>query len=317
MCISNPCPEETMLTLKFAQNNFDEERLYAEDDLVSVCAELVTVDRESQVTRLVHHTTHDYIQGVRNKTFPRNIDTQIEIAKACITYLGFDDFESERYTHGKERIEVSDEMRSKYPFLDHAGKYWGHHARGPPVHVLGVIIFLFLGRELRGLLACDLIDDSAGYWDFGPMPALTILVHFGLERLVSSLDCFDEEESALICAIRYRKDTLVFLFVERGACWHDSAENFVVAECSPHKLEGNENMVRILAKHGMTMDLGVDNGDFLFIWALLKWSGAEERRAMPDLLRELEPIVTRRISNIAHLSYVQSLGATTSMFVGY
>lgn len=55
-------------------------------------------------------------------------------------------------------------MRSKYPFLDYAGNYWGQHARGPPEHVLGIIIFLFLGRELRGLLACDLIDDSAGYW---------------------------------------------------------------------------------------------------------------------------------------------------------
>ena len=121
----------------------------------------------------------------------------------------------------------------------------------------------------------------------GPMPALTILVHFGLERLVSNLECFDDEESAPICAIRYRKATLVFLFVERGAYWHDSAENFVVAECSSHKLEGNEDMVRILAKHGMTIDLGVDNGDFLFIWALLIWNGAEERRAMLDLLGEL------------------------------
>lgn len=76
------------LAVQPGENNFDEVRLYAEDDLVSVCAGLVTVDRESQVIRLVHYTTHDYIQGVRNKTFPRNIDIQIEIAKACITYLG-------------------------------------------------------------------------------------------------------------------------------------------------------------------------------------------------------------------------------------
>ncbi len=35
------------------------------------------------------------------------------------------------------------------------------------------------------------------------------------------------------------------------------------------------------------MDFGVDNGAILFTWALFKWHGVKERKAIPDLLRDL------------------------------
>lgn len=190
-----------MLTLNLVQKSFDEDAVCAEDDLVSVCAGLVTVDQESRIIHLVHHTTQDYFERARSKMFPT---MQIEITETCFTYLGFDDLESEKYTHGEERIELSDKLRSDYPFLDYAGKYWGHHARGAPEDVLGDKILRFLGRGLRLVLACDLIDDTPGYWDFGPMPALTIFVYFGLERIVSNLDIFDDKNPGPTCAIRYQ-----------------------------------------------------------------------------------------------------------------
>ncbi len=273
-----------MLITKFAQRNFDEDGVCSEEDLVSLCAGLVTVDRKSEIIRLVHHTAQEYFDRARSQTFPT---MQIEIASVCITYLEFDDLVSDKYTLGNEYIKVSNEMRSKYPFLVYAGKYWGHHARGPPVDIIGGMILRFLRHKLRGGLACNLIDDSPGYWDFGPMPALSILVRFGLEHVVSNLDRFDDENQGPTCAIRYRNSTTVFLLVDHGAFWHDSGEHIIAAECTSQKLEGKENMVRLLAKKGVTVDLGVDNGAFLFFWALFKRAGAEERLALPHLLREL------------------------------
>lgn len=279
------------LAVQPGEKNFNEEAVDAGDELVSVCAGLVTVDRESQIIRLVHHTTQHYFERVRSEMSPRSqLDIHIEMAKACITYLEFDDFESEGFTHGEKYIEVSDQLRSRYPFLDYAGRYWGHHARGYTEYHVGNMIVRLMESELRIRLACDLIDDTLGTWDFGPMPALTVLVHFGLTHIVSETVRFDENPD-LKCAIRYRHETLVFFLVEQSADWHDSGEYIGRAECSPFNLEGNEAMVRLLADKGVMVDFGVDNGGFLFIWSSFKSMDVEGEpmRTLLELGAKFDP----------------------------
>lgn len=274
---SSPYPEEAILTPQYAQTDFDEEAIYPEDFLVSVCAGLVTVDRESHVIRLVHYTTQDYFERVRDEMFPK---IQVEMAKSCITYLEFDDFESYQFADEEEHIEVSDILRSKYPFLDYAGKHWGHHARGYTEYWVGEMIYRLLGSKLRCHLACDLIDDS-GIQNFGPLPTLTVLVHFGLMTLISHIPNLDADPYPT-CAIRYREDTIVFFLVKRDTYLHDTGLLFPLS-FSFFELEGNEAMVRLLADKGMSIDLSVDNGEFLFTRSWLK-SGTEGREPMSTLL---------------------------------
>ena len=212
---------------------------------------------------------------------------QVHITKACIIYLGFEDFESDEFTNGEGRVVISDEIRSKYPFLEYAGKYWGHHARGPPEYLLADMIVNFLGRKPRGTLACDLIDDTPGYWNFGPLPILTLLVHFELEYLVGRLGNFDDKHPGLTCAIRYRNDNVVFLLVDRGSYWYDQGANAILAGCSSHILEGKENMVRLLVKKGVIIDFGVDNGGLLLYMAVLRSIRAEKGNTVPGLLLDL------------------------------
>lgn len=263
-----------MLTLVFAQTVFDEEAIVSEDFLVSVCAGLVAVDRESHVIRLVHYTTQDYFERKGKEMFP---DIQLDIAKACLNYLLFDDFESDEITHGKDRIEIIDELRPRYPFLEYAGKYWGRHAHGNAEYSLCDEMNRLLEKELSWTLACDLIDDSFGYWNFGLMPTLTVFVYFGLERTIGSLPDFDKSRCPT-CAIRIRNDTRVFLLVEPGATWHDSGKDSMTVACSSFKLEGNETMVELLAEKGANIDFGVDNGEFLF------WCMADTENCVPTLL---------------------------------
>ena len=280
-CIySSSCLEEAMLTPNHAQTSFDEEAIYAEDDLVSVCAGLVTIDRESHVIRLVHYTAQDYFERLRSKMFPT---IQVEITKACIRYFLLDDLKSHELTHGEEHIEVSDGLHSRYPFLDYAGKHWGHHARGDTEYLVAEMISNLLGEDLRLHLACEIIDDSACMRDFGPIPALTVLVYFGLKRIISNAADFDQK-LGLVCAIRYRRNNLVFLLVKRGEDWYDTGEFTIRAEFSSFQLEGNETMVMLLAGKGVTMDLSVDNGEFLFTRSWLKSSDTEGRRLMSTLL---------------------------------
>lgn len=275
-----PYPEEAMLTPNHAQTSFDEEAIYAEDDLVSLCAGLVTIDRESHVIRMVHYTAQDYFERVRNEMFPT---IQVEIAKACINYLQLDDFESDEYTDGNNYIEVSDKLHSRYPFLDYAGKQWGFHARGEAEYEVGEMICCLLEKKMRLWFACAILDDSVGMWDFGPRPDLTLLIYFGLELLVKYAITLNK--SRLTCAIRVRHNTLSFLLAESGADWFDRKGKSIRAECSSFRLNGNEAMVILLVNKGVKMDLSVDNGEFLYAWSLIQNAGAENKEPMLTLLK--------------------------------
>ena len=56
------------------------------ETMVSVCAGLVTVDKESDTIRLVHYTTQQYFEQTQKHWFP---DAEIDITTTCITYLSF------------------------------------------------------------------------------------------------------------------------------------------------------------------------------------------------------------------------------------
>ncbi|KAF2175435.1 hypothetical protein K469DRAFT_647119, partial [Zopfia rhizophila CBS 207.26] len=100
--------------------SFDDGGIPEEDFLVSVCAGLVTVDQESQIIRLVHHTTQEYFENVRMTRFPY---AQASITTTCLTYLSFRDF-----SIVCDSDEEIDHRLSQYPLLEYAAEHWGDHA---------------------------------------------------------------------------------------------------------------------------------------------------------------------------------------------
>jgi hypothetical protein len=79
------------LGVEESEPNLDEENLPQIDDIVSVCAGLVTIDEESNIIRLVHYTTQEYFERTQKQWFP---DAEIKITETCVTYLSFDVFNS-------------------------------------------------------------------------------------------------------------------------------------------------------------------------------------------------------------------------------
>jgi hypothetical protein len=77
------------LAVKVGETKLDEDNISEIDDMISVCAGLVTVDKESNIFRLVHYTTHDYFERTRKTWFP---DAEKDITETCITCLSFDSF---------------------------------------------------------------------------------------------------------------------------------------------------------------------------------------------------------------------------------
>ena len=81
---------------------------------------ITAVDEESNIIRLVHYTTQEYFERIRQHWNPA---AQQEIASACLTYLSLDTFRSGSCPSDKDfesRVQQN-------PFLDYAARYWGRH----------------------------------------------------------------------------------------------------------------------------------------------------------------------------------------------
>ena len=110
------------LAVELGESELDPDNIPDVEDMVSFCAGLVTIDNESNIIRLVHYTTQEYFERIRESWNPR---AQHEITAVCLTYLSFNNFRSGSCPNNEEfesRLE-------KNVFLDYASRYWGQHIR--------------------------------------------------------------------------------------------------------------------------------------------------------------------------------------------
>ncbi|KAF1953955.1 hypothetical protein CC80DRAFT_476890 [Byssothecium circinans] len=109
------------LAVELDEAELDPENIPDIEDLLSVCAGLVAIDQESAVIRLVHYTTQEYFERIKNTWHPT---AQLQITSICLTYLSFDIFKTGSCSSDKEFEKRLQENK----FLDYAAKHWGEHA---------------------------------------------------------------------------------------------------------------------------------------------------------------------------------------------
>ncbi|KAI9765361.1 MAG: hypothetical protein M1840_007441 [Geoglossum simile] len=116
------------LAVEVGERKLDEENFIQIEDMVSVCAGLAAVDKESNIIRLVHYTIQEYFERTWTTWFP---DAQTAITKTCATYLLFDTFKTGFCLTDREfkaRLELN-------PLYDYAARNWGNHARAASIVV--------------------------------------------------------------------------------------------------------------------------------------------------------------------------------------
>ncbi|KAH8691253.1 ankyrin repeat-containing domain protein [Talaromyces proteolyticus] len=109
------------LAVEVCEPEFDKENLPQIEDMVSVCAGLVTVDKDSKIFRLVHYTAQEYFERTWSSWFP---NAQTDITKICITYLSFNIFNKGFCSSNEGFYE---RLRTNVLY-DYAARNWGHHA---------------------------------------------------------------------------------------------------------------------------------------------------------------------------------------------
>ncbi|KAJ5718458.1 ankyrin [Penicillium malachiteum] len=86
-----PIELQHALAIESDESYVDEENIPDINDLVSICAGLVTIDEQSTVIRLAHYTTQEYFEDDLDGLFP---GAHSLLGAPCIICLSFEDFES-------------------------------------------------------------------------------------------------------------------------------------------------------------------------------------------------------------------------------
>jgi hypothetical protein len=106
------------LAVEIGTSHLDEEAFSEVRTMVSVCAGIVTVDEGSDIIRLVHYTTQEYLDSTQKEWFP---GAEAEISNACITHLSFAAFAVGACSTDqdlKRRFDL-------YPLYSYAARNWG------------------------------------------------------------------------------------------------------------------------------------------------------------------------------------------------
>ncbi|PQE05385.1 hypothetical protein CJF31_00011154 [Rutstroemia sp. NJR-2017a BVV2] len=174
------------LGVEVGESELDEENFPEIEDIVSVCAGLVTIDGESGIIRLVHYTTQEYFERTQRQWFP---DAQINITAICVSYLLFDEFES-GICQNNEEFEQRLQSNMLYNYAAHN---WGHHAR--EASNLCPVVIEFLQKQGRVEASCQALMatkrwslDATNIQKFPKqMTGLHLSAYFGVDYAVQFL----------------------------------------------------------------------------------------------------------------------------------
>jgi ankyrin repeat protein len=258
------------LAVEVGDSELGEDNLQDIDEMVSLCAGLVTVDEESTIIRLVHYTTQEFFERTQNRWFP---DAETEITAVCITYLSFDTFNSE----GCWTAKALKERLRENPLYDYAAKNWGRHARVASEAAKQLILsFLDSGN----LLSASTQVTHGLEWlflspKFAPrqwhMAGVHVAAYFGLEKEMEALLHSGHDLNArdtmnmtpLLLAAKYGQEAIVKLLLEKGSDIEMEVDNngFTYTPLMFASKRGHEAVVKLLVQQGAKIDMQ-DNGGF-------------------------------------------------------
>lgn len=174
------------LAVTVGEPTLDEDNLFEIEDIVSVCAGLVTVDEESGIIRLVHYTTQEYFERTQEKWF---LHTEEYITAICATYLSFDVFENGACATDDE----FEERLSSNKLYNYASHSWGRHACKASHLPPEVLDFLECQAKVEASVQAVMVSTSrrrpAHYSQRIPreMTGMHLAAYFGVEEAMQHL----------------------------------------------------------------------------------------------------------------------------------
>lgn len=116
----SPREVQHALAVGFHKYSKSEKNLIPTNDIISVCAGLVTVDERSDIIRLGHYTMQEYFQEKRTRFFP-HADGQL--AAACLSYLSIT-FNDDYFDSVNQQLD----HLLEHALYEYSARNWGHHS---------------------------------------------------------------------------------------------------------------------------------------------------------------------------------------------
>jgi hypothetical protein len=279
-----------ILAIEPGDRVLNSDNIYDIEDVISVCAGLVTVDEESSTIRLVHYTTQEYFERVRLEWNP---GAQREIAVACLTYLSFDMFQSGSCTSDT----VLEQRLADNTFLDYSAHYWSEHIR-PVENTMSrlALAFLYDAALIDSTIqaASKLNYKYKGYSrDFPKQTSgLHLIARYGLLSLTGKLlletgkvDIDSKDNNGRTPLLRTGQngdEAIIELLLKTGKVDIDSRDNFGWTPLSWAAQNGHEAIFKLLLKTGK---VDVDSRDSYGSSTPLLWAAQHGHEAIVKLLK--------------------------------
>ncbi|KUJ13176.1 uncharacterized protein LY89DRAFT_153773 [Mollisia scopiformis] len=262
------------LAVEVGKTYLDEENLPQLEDMVSVCAGLVTIDEESSIIRLVHYTTQEYFERTQKQWF---FDAQTDITTICITYLSFNEFES-GICQNDEDFEQRLQSNKLY---DYAAHNWGYHTREASIFYPGIIDFLqkqgHVGASSQALIAVKRWRGDIEYSQEIPkhMTGLHLAAYFGVDDAVRALlnnnspDLKDSYgQTPLSWAAKSGHEAMVKLLLDKGAELEAKSTYGQTPLSRAAGSGGHEAVVKLLLEKNAELETkDIENGQTPLSWA--------------------------------------------------
>ena len=204
-------------------------------------AGLIRIDERSGTAGLVHYTLQEYLDRNREKLFP---DHEVEIARACLTYLSFDAFATGPCNNGEELHQRLQE----YEFLDYASHNWGYHMADNQLHekVLGVLL-KFLNDEKR-------------------LSSFVQILHVSARRTKDWYECFPQHFGPLHVAAYWGLDKIIVV-LSAESTGIDSQDSYGVTALHLASRRGHKSIVQLLLSMGANVNARNQDGATALYWA--------------------------------------------------
>ena len=189
------------LAVETRETELNQENIPLIEDLVSMCAGLVVVDKNNRKVRLVHHTIQEYLERTQEKWIP---GAQTYTASICLVFLSFirKNHESQQVFRinpfldyapqfGGQHTSTVQEVFKTEPFLDYAVQFWGQHTL-PVQEDVDELAYMMLKSENLKLCAAPLTSKLLETPDFtfrdpASVTSLHVTAYYGLSSLLTEL----------------------------------------------------------------------------------------------------------------------------------
>ncbi|OBT58034.1 hypothetical protein VE04_01415 [Pseudogymnoascus sp. 24MN13] len=277
------------LAIELGESSLDEDNLPQIEDMVSVCAGLVTVDEESEIIRLVHYTTQEYFERTKETWFP---NLEAEITKICVTYLSFDTFKGGVCQNDKE----FEERQQSNQLYNYASFNWGHHAREAYTSIPEVHSFLETDGQLQASIQVLLVkmthylgeSQYSRVFQNG-LIGIHLAAYFGVEKTVQYFlgtyisDVKDKSDrTPLSWAAANGHEAVAKLLLANNADINLKDTRWGQAPLSWAAENGQEAMVKLLVANNADIELKCTR----YGWTPLVWAVVNGREAVVKFLLE-------------------------------